>query len=48
MYDESRDSANLETTVHNINLRSSGKVKMKSNFLGLTKLHQLPEIIQSS
>ena len=42
MYDESRDDTNVAFVTHDKNLRSRGKVKMKTKFLGPTKLHSSP------
>ena len=42
MYDKSKNEDNLEVISHDINLRSRGKVKMKSKFTGLTKLQLSP------
>ena len=42
MYDQSHDPDNLYTTECDINLRSSNKVKMKSQFTKLTKVKKSP------
>ena len=42
MYDKSKNDENVEVILHDINLRSRGKVKMKTQFSGLTKLHSSP------
>ena len=39
MYDKSKDLKNIEDISHGINLRSRKKVKLKTAFSGLTKIH---------
>ena len=42
MYINSKDINNIKNRTHDINLRSTKKVKMKEDFSGLTKLHRSP------
>ena len=42
MYIASKDIDNIEDVTHNMNLRSSKKVRLKENFSSLTKLHNSP------
>ena len=42
MYDKSKDLKNIEDMSHGINLRSRKKVKLKTAFSGLTKIHVSP------
>ena len=42
MYDKSKDLNNIEDIPHGINLRSRKKVKLKTAFSGLTKIHVSP------
>ena len=42
MYDKSKDVKNIEVVSHDKNLRSRGKIKIRTKFSGLTKLHVSP------
>ena len=42
MYDQSRENANIRDNSCTINLRSSKKIKMKSQFTRLTKVQKSP------
>ena len=42
MYDNGIDVENIEIVSHEINLRRRGKIKLKTTFSGLTKLHISP------
>ena len=42
MYIASKDSNNIKEVTHNMNLRSSDKIKLKEAFSDKTKLHKSP------
>ena len=42
MYIASKDSNNFREVTHNMNLRSSDKIKLKEEFSDKTKLHKSP------